>query len=342
MHFAKKIHRTLGLVMALHVTVFFASGFLLLCLEMGAEKRAFKPLTVEKLDKILASELLKEEARDPVLILRKANTLSVRLNTPGNYSLKGASRHKFKLFDDQSAEAPASDLQKFILEIHRDLGFGKKGKAYMSWVAYVYLLLILTGFLSTSFRIFRRSVLWVRSREYHNFDAYSSHATLGMLLTPFLLFMGLTGTLLYKKNDMFKDFQKVTINSLSVTENSEKKISGVEAFEKAKQIAGNKVLYFMAYPGNEYAGKNHYAVIFKESMTSDKQTLILVDAFSAKAFSPDVPWLLDLSFRSLGYHRGLINTRDFGFLWLAMALLSFLMIYSGAIIFTKKRIRGEV
>ncbi len=336
MNLAKKIHRILGLVMLVHVTVFFASGFVLLCFKIDEKTIDSKKLSPARLESILASEELSDPHKAPVLILRKANKISIRMNQKDTPVLKGASRHNFSAFKGNGEAVKKSDFEKWLLGVHRDFGFGKIGKKYMTYVGYLYLVLILTGFLSTSLRVLKSSYNLIRKKQYYLVNSYSAHASLGMLLTPFLLFMGATGSLLYAKNDMFKDFQSETFKSMKTSQASSQKISGVKAFDKAQQAVGDKFLYFMAYPGSEYAGKDHYAVIFKDSMASDSQTLVLVDAYTSEAIIPEMPFLLDLSFKSLAYHRGYFNIIDFKYLWLILVVFSFLLIYSGILVFINR------
>ena len=84
----KTIHRILGLVMLLHVTVFFASGFVLLCFKINENTTDSKRLSAARLESILSSKDLSDASKVAVLILRKGDKISVRMNQKETHFLK--------------------------------------------------------------------------------------------------------------------------------------------------------------------------------------------------------------------------------------------------------------
>ncbi len=338
----RKIHRIVGLVMVVHVATFVGSGLILLFIG-DSQEPAFAGKLLDEDTFRSALSKVSEVAKDkqPVLVVRSGNNLSVRMNTAGVFSLQDASRHTVPIFSSTQKAKSGSEFAKFVLEVHRDFGFGKPGKSYMTYIAVIYLLLILSGIGSASLSLWRKVSKNLLRRNVKRLNAYMTHNFVGLLLAPFLLFMGITGLLLYLKNDLFADYRtevlsKLLTDSVPTTE----AIDGASALGEAQSLAKGMPLYFMAYPGNDYAGEQHFAFVFQGRKNTAEKKMVLVDRYSRKAFAPEAPALVKAAFYAFSFHAGNFGPVRLRYVWSFFGCLTFFIIGSGVLlVYRRYRVR---
>lgn len=328
----RKLHRIIGLLMLIPVAIVLGSGVLLLFLDRdGASIAELAPMSSAELAGALSKVVAENHGKlAPVLVMRQGEKISVRLNKPGVMSLKGASRHSVKLgkadFSDSSHD---SWFRTKVLEIHRDFGFGKQGKGYMTYVAWVFLGLLISGFLAVSVSTLQGALRHVRYSRWRRLGAYHSHYLLGLCLMPFLLYMVGTGLTLYYKNRLFTSFQKEAIGQLATeVEQGSSRIDGPRAYALARDKVPGGSLYFMAYPGNDYAGLQYFALVFNGRLASEK-ILVLVNKYTGQVFVPEVPPLVAFSFLAVDLHTGVFFSPIMSDFILFMGLISIGLVFTG-------------
>ena len=313
--------------------MFFASGLLLLGLspdEKAADSKLLNPRVFESLLQDARGQSLKKNL---VLVLKKENELSFRFNELDNYKLDNANRISKKIDNHSQQGVEGDDLYTKALGFHRELLLGPSAKPYMKVISYLYILLIISGLLSTSLRIIKSLFQEIKIDQFKNFNSYKLHSFVAFLLCPFLLFMGVSGTLLYMKNDSFNEFRAEYISSKKSDKDKAKTevVSATTAFVSARQVALEDSFYFMAVPGNKYASKNHFSFVFKDKFDSSKQKLVLVNKYSAKAELVENSTLLKLIYSFQSLHKGEFLLGRY--LWVVFGLLSLVAAISGLVMF---------
>lgn len=337
-----KVHRYLGLFLFLHLILLAISGVLLMLIPEITEsaypsKVDLKP---QKLQEIVNQSLAEYEGYKPVLVLKDKSSLVVRITKKKNLDLSSSLRLTYSIIEHEFEEKTQqkSALFKTILTFHRDLTLGSSGKTYMTYVAFLILVLLLSSLFIVDAKHVRRVLKRGNHSRSTSVNRYDQHLSKGLILLPWLLLITISGILLLNKNSEFTEFQNSMIQNMSASIlKGPTQITASQALEQAKKKFPARELYFLAYPGSNYAPSDYYSIFMRsQDFGSSDQRIVLVHRISGKVNVPRLSFLLRLSFASQNIHSGRFGGLFTRLLWLTFVWILFKVIRSGLVLSVRR------
>ncbi|MEW6369669.1 MAG: PepSY-associated TM helix domain-containing protein [Pseudomonadota bacterium] len=171
-----------------------------------------------------------------------------------------------------------------------------------------------------------------------------THNLLGMVTLVWLLVVGVTGTINALNRPIFGQWQATELQALAEPYKHLPPVTGAVSAEAALAAASAAQpamsLSFMAYPGNDFATPRHFMAFMQGNtdVTSKLLKIVMVDAGTGKvAATGDMPWYVSTLMLSQPLHFGDYGGMALKLLWTALDLLSIWVLWSGLVLWWKRR-----
>ena len=171
-----------------------------------------------------------------------------------------------------------------------------------------------------------------------------THNLLGMVTLVWLLVVGVTGTINALNRPIFGQWQATELQALAEPYKHLPPVTGAVSAEAALAAARAAQpamsLSFMAYPGNDFATPRHFMAFMQGNtdVTSKLLKIVMVDAGTGKvAATGDMPWYVSTLMLSQPLHFGDYGGMALKLLWTALDLLSIWVLWSGLVLWWKRR-----
>lgn len=331
-----KIHRILGLFLALNFLLLGLTGVVLI----WRHELSDRPLSIQqgqfvseksslvKIENYLASEFSNKK----ILSIFKGDDedLHARVTDLGVVKFKGATRLRFDLSGEvlEKQLIKKDSLLDTILKLHRELLFGGKGKILVGILGVFFLFALITGAVIAG--KFYRNVKKMNNRILQG----RIHKIIGVKTFTWLFIVTFTGTMLAFNSTLIGLFLRENVRSQNsfgnVVENA-KYIKASQVFEILHEKLPELEYDFISFPDNEFSVPNHFVVLM-ESETSHK--IAYINAISGEFVKlVSLPWYLELLILSEPLHFGDYGGVILKIIWSILGLLASFIPLSGLIIF---------
>lgn len=341
LNFIAKIHRYLGLFLALNFFILSLTGTILIWKhELESSHQEETEITKTNLSPSQLSSLEKKltQKRSDILIQTMAiqeNNNTVFLFIPKGKSEKDVEIMQFnargEIIDN---EKHRSTILDFIMDLHANLFLGKKGTLLLGVLSLFLLLSIILGYFA-SFKLKKISKL-----SSLKIKKIYLHSLLGKKVLPWLLLVVTTGAIISFSDIMVGIFFKTSIPQTSNTKSlylQRAPISHVLSTLNSQKALEEMKVQYVFYPNSKFSSPALYSVLMRNKETKNPK-LVVLDAKSGNIQQIiNLPWYLLTLLASMPLHFG-----DFGgvflkVIWTIFGLISTYIPVSGILIFLRKK-----
>ena len=335
-----KIHRILGLVLAVNFLILGLTGVVLvwrheLAPAQTVEQKSSFISEKSSLSKI-ETYLYTEYKGKKILSVFKGDDgdINARVTEPGVVKFKGATRLKFDMagnvVTDVVVEKQATNqVIDFVLKLHRELLLGGKGKILVGLMGVFFLIALVTGaFISNKFY---RNIRNMNSRILLG----RFHKIIGVKTCAWLLIVTFTGAILAFNSTLIGLFLRDNVRSqqanAKVIENATY-VSVLDIYDELSEKLPHLEYDFISYPDNEFSVANHFVVLMENE--EHHHEIAYVDAVSGNLVrTVSLPWYLELLILSEPLHFGDYGGVILKIIWSLLGLVTSFIPISGLYIF---------
>lgn len=301
-----KIHRILGLVLAMNFLVLSLTGVVLIWRheitgdQQVIQKSKFisEKTSLSKIDENIKLNFSKQK----VLSIFKGDDgdIQARVTDKGVEKFKGAMRLKY----DQSGNVVTSETKSsgavidFILKLHRELILGGKGKILVGILGVFFLLTLLSGALIAN--NFYRKIKSMNTRIFIG----RLHKIISVKAFSWILIVTFTGTILAFNSTLIALFLRDNIRSNQdvVILKNVKYVSVLSVYDELKRKLPELEYDFISFPDNEFSIPQHYVVLMENE---SEHKIAYVNAVTGKLVKTvSLPWYIELLMLSEPLHFG--------------------------------------
>lgn len=231
-----------------------------------------------------------------------------------------------------------------MLRLHTDLYADLPGTLFLGFMGLLLAASIVSGIYVYGPYMKKLPFGTVRRERVARLKWLDTHNLLGMVTLVWLLVVGVTGTINALNRPIFGQWQATELKTLAEPYKHLPPVTGPvsagAAFAAAQAAQPAMSLSFMAYPGNDFATPRHFMAFMQGNtdLTSKLLKIVMVDAETGQvAASGDMPWYVSTLMLSQPLHFGDYGGMALKLLWTALDLLSIWVLWSGLVLWWKRR-----
>jgi len=234
-------------------------------------------------------------------------------------------------------------VMRILWRLHVDMFAGLPGTLFLGAMGLVFLASIISGIVL--YAPFMRklpfgSIRWDRARRTQWLDL---HNLLGIVTVMWALVVGGTGAINTLATPIFQQWQATELAAMlapfqgqpSSTESG----SVEQVVDSALAAEPDWELFFLAFPGNRFAGPQHYTAFMrgKTPLTSKLLKPVLIHASTGQvADSRDLPWYVTILLLSQPLHFGDYGGLPLKMIWAVLDIITIIVLGSGLYLWRKK------
>ncbi|EPZ49838.1 PepSY domain protein [Bacteriovorax sp. BAL6_X] len=338
-----KIHRILGLVLAINFLVLGLTGVVLVWrhelspVQSVEQKSVFisEESSLSKIENYLSENESYKDKKVLSIFKGDDGDIQARVTEPGIEKFKGAMRLKFDLAGNvlSSNQIKPTALIDFILKLHRELLLGGKGKILIGLMGLFFLIALFSGALIAN--KFYRNVKTMNSRILLG----RFHKIIGVKTLAWLIIVTFTGAILAFNSTLIGLFLRDNVRAHQanaiVIENA--KYVSVTTVLKELEVKLPHLEYdFISFPDNEFSVPNQFVVLMESE--EHHHEIAYVDGITGKLNRiVSLPWYLELLILSEPLHFGDYGGVVLKIIWSVLGLISSFIPISGIYIFLFRR-----
>jgi uncharacterized iron-regulated membrane protein len=224
----------------------------------------------------------------------------------------------------------------WILQLHTNLFADQTGAFFLCFIGLMFLASIVSGVVVYAPFMRRLTFGTIRKRQRPRVKWLDLHNFLGIVITAWMLVVGVTGTINTLATQIARHWQRTELADMIAPWRGQPVpahvVSPQTAFEAALPYAPDMTLSSIAVPGNPFAGPHHYAIFFhgKTPLTARILKPVLIDAETGKLTATrDLPWYAKALFVSQPLHFGDYGGLPLKILWALLDAVTIVVLASG-------------
>ncbi|OON62031.1 hypothetical protein B0920_00600 [Massilia sp. KIM] len=231
-----------------------------------------------------------------------------------------------------------------MLRLHVDMYMGLGGTLFLGLMGLLLAASIVSGIYVYGPTMKKLRFGSIRRDRASRLKWLDQHNLLGMVTLVWLLVVGVTGTINALNQPIFAAWQASELKALAEPFRGQPPVTGPVSTEAALKAAlaaaPGKSLSFMAYPGNDFATPQHFMAFMQGDtpLTSKLLSIVMIDARSGQVVTTgEMPWYVSTLMLSQPLHFGDYGGMALKVLWLVLDLLSIWVLWSGLVLWWKRR-----
>ncbi len=231
-----------------------------------------------------------------------------------------------------------------MLRLHTDMYADLPGTLFLGFMGLLLAASIVSGIYVYGPYMKKLPFGTVRRERAARLKWLDTHNLLGIVTLVWLLVVGVTGTINALNRPIFGQWQATELQALAAPYRHLPPVTGAVSAEAALAAARaaqpDMSLSFMAYPGNDFATPRHFMAFMQGNtdVTSKLLEIVMVDAATAEVVATgDMPWYVSTLMLSQPLHFGDYGGLALKLLWTALDLLSIWVLWSGLVLWWKRR-----
>lgn len=231
-----------------------------------------------------------------------------------------------------------------MLRLHTDMYLGLGGTLFLGFMGLLLGASIVSGIYIYGPYMKKLRFGTVRRARVSRLKWLDQHNLLGIVTLVWLLVVGLTGTINALNRPIFAAWQATELAALAAPYKDQPAVTGPlsadAAVRAARQAHPDKSLSFMAYPGNGFATPQHFVAFMNGNtpLTSKLLSIAVIDARTAQVVaSGEMPWYVSTLMLSQPLHFGDYGGMALKLLWALLDVLSIVVLWSGLVLWWKRR-----
>jgi uncharacterized iron-regulated membrane protein len=243
-----------------------------------------------------------------------------------------------------SAYPLGNNFMNVMLRLHTDMYSGLPGTLLLGFMGLLLAASIVSGVVIYGPYMRKLAFGTVRRQRTRRLKWLDQHNLLGMATLVWLLVVGLTGTINALNRPIFSQWQATELAALGAPYRhlppAAGPVSADAAVSAARLALPDMSLSFMAYPGNGFSTPRHFMAFMQGNtpLTSKMLEIVMIDAETAEVVTTGkMPWYVSGLMLSQPLHFGDYGGMGLKLLWLLLDLLSILVLWSGLVLWWKRR-----
>jgi uncharacterized iron-regulated membrane protein len=231
-----------------------------------------------------------------------------------------------------------------MLRLHVDMYAGLPGTLFLGFMGLLLAASIVSGIYVYGPYMKKLKFGSIRRNRAPRLKWLDQHNLLGMVTLVWLLVVGATGTINALNQPIFAAWQANELQALADPYRGQpavtRPVSLDAALTAALRAEPDKKLSFMAYPGNGFATPQHFMAFMQGNtpLTSKLLSIVMVDARTAEVVTTgEMPWYVSTLMLSQPLHFGDYGGMALKILWTLLDLLSIWVLWSGLVLWFKRR-----
>ncbi|MEH6434114.1 PepSY-associated TM helix domain-containing protein [Massilia sp. DD77] len=231
-----------------------------------------------------------------------------------------------------------------MLRLHVDMYMGIGGTLFLGLMGLLLAASIVSGIYVYGPTMKKLRFGSIRRNRATRLKWLDQHNLLGMVTLVWLLVVGVTGTINALNQPIFAAWQASELKALAEPFKGQPAVTGAvsadAAVKAALKAAPGKTLSFMAYPGNDFATPQHFMAFMQGNtpVTSKLLSIVMIDARTSEVVTTgEMPWYVSTLMLSQPLHFGDYGGMALKVLWLGLDLLSIWVLWSGLVLWWKRR-----
>ncbi|WP_412471864.1 PepSY-associated TM helix domain-containing protein [Halobacteriovorax sp. RT-1-4] len=334
-----KIHRILGLVLAINFLLLGLTGVVLVWrhelspVHSVEQQSAFvsDQSSLSKIENYIHENEIYKDKKVLSIFKGDDGDIQARITEPGVEKFKGATRLKFDLAGNvlTSNQVKPTVFIDFVLKLHRELLLGGKGKILIGLMGVFFLVALLSGaFIANKFY---RNVRTMNSRIMLG----RLHKIIGVKTLAWLFIVTFTGAILAFNSTLIGLFLRGNVKAQQenaiVIENA-KYVSVTIILKELESKLAHLEYDFISFPDNEFSVPNQFVVLMENE--SHHHEIAYIDGITGKLNrTVTLPWYLELLILSEPLHFGDYGGVILKIIWSLFGLISSFIPISGIYIF---------
>ncbi len=300
------------------------------------------------LDQILELALANRPGEVPIFMSFDTDRPVVNVTTGPSADAPGTAMH-FASFDQTSGDlVPPADVgesvMEFILQLHVDMFLGLPGMLFLGAMGLLFVVALVSGVVLYAPFMRKLDFGTLRTNKSVSIKWLDYHNLLGVVGLAWFLVVGITGIINTLESPILDAWRAGEMREL-IAENKSAMVgtqsaSLAAAVQDAIDVAPDMELQFVAFPGSGFSTKAHYAVFLhgNSPLTEHVISPVLINASDGSVTDRrTMPWYVNALSLSRPLHFG-----DYGGLWLkllwaALDLMAIVVLWSGLILWWRKR-----
>ena len=244
------------------------------------------------------------------------------------------------------SEYPLNEgFMNVMYRLHLDMFAGLSGTLFLGAMGLLLVVSLVSGVVVYGPFMSKLKFGTVRHHKSSRLKWLDLHNLLGIAALMWLLVVGATGVINTLSIPIFAQWQNtelaaMTAASQAATVAQTGTPSVEQALATAKAAAPDTALSFIAFPGNAYAGQQHFGIFLQGNtpFTSKLLTPVLVEAASGElAAVGEMPWSVSALLLSQPLHFGDYGGMPLKVLWALLDVIAIVVLGSGVYLWLKKR-----
>lgn len=247
--------------------------------------------------------------------------------------------------DFLSAYPLGTGVMNVIFRLHYDLFAGLPGTLFLGAMGLLFLAALVSGVVL--YGPFMRKLPFGRVRygQSRRLVWLDLHNLIGIATLVWLLVVGATGVINTQALPIFHHWQSTQLAEMTAGAGEGpppplETISVQAVVDAARAAEPEMDLSFMAFPGNGFAGPNHFVAFMQgaSAWTSKLLKPVLIEARSARVVDArDLPWHVTALLLSQPLHFGDYGGLPLKILWAVLDVLAVIVLGSGLYLWVKRR-----
>lgn len=258
-------------------------------------------------------------------------------------------KSKYILLNEYTGEVLGEPkLEGFVYimsRLHIDIFAGIPGKIFLGIMGILFTISIISGIVLYGPIMKKYDFGMVRKHKSKRIKWLDTHNLLGIVLTAWMLVVGLTGVINAFSDLVLAVWQRDQLAEMTAAYKNDKPVTGqLSSLEAAIHLAQQKApgmeVSFVAYPGTPFTSNHHYAIFLKGNteITSRLYRPVLVDAKNGQfTASRELPWYANMLFLSQPLHFGDYGGTPLKIIWVIFDLFTILVLITGLYLWIARR-----
>lgn len=235
-------------------------------------------------------------------------------------------------------------VMNVMLRLHVDMFAGLRGSLFLGFMGLLLLASLVSGVVLYAPFMGRVSFATVRRDRSSRIAWLDAHNAVGIVTLVWFLVLGATGVVHTVAGPIFQRWQETDLAEMverhegGVESGAEAPVDSVLAAARAA-LPGAE-LSFLAFPGNVFAGPDHFVAFMEEEAgwASPMLETVLLDAGTGEALATaDMPWYVDALMVSQPLHFGDYGGLPLKILWAVLDVLTIVVLVSGLVLWVERR-----
>jgi uncharacterized iron-regulated membrane protein len=255
----------------------------------------------------------------------------------------------FFMFDSRTGQMLQDfDMKQGFIDImfrlHYDMYAGLWGTLFLGFMGLLFVVALVSGVVIYGPYMRKLPFGSVRRERSPRAKWLDMHNLLGIVTLVWVFVVGFTGVINTLAVPIYGYWQSTDLAAMTARYRDLPPLSDHGSAEQARQTAlatePDRDIYFIAFPGNEFAGPHHYGVFMRGNtpLTAKLTKPVLIEAQTGKLTdTAEMPWYVSALLLSQPLHFGDYGGMPLKALWALLDILAIVVLGSGLYLWIKKR-----